>query len=73
MIDNRLAGDIAVDRSAGDGSASVSYAIRYQVSSPARGDAKTGTARDVLVLRLIQDRPLIVAQRQQALGDRAAN
>ena len=73
VIDNRLAGDIAVDRSAGDGSASVSYAIRYQVSSPARGDAKTGTARDVLVLRLIQDRPLIVAQRQQALGDRAAN
>ena len=73
VIDNRLAGDIAVDRSAGDGSASVSYVIRYKVSSPARGDAKAGMARDVLVLRLIQDRPLIVAQRQQALGDRAAN
>ena len=73
VIENRLASDIAVDRSAGDGSVSVSYTIRYRVSSPQRADAESGAARDVLVLRLIQDRPLIVAQRQQPLGERAAN
>ncbi len=73
QIDNRLSGDIAIDRSAGDGSATVNYAVRYRVSSAQRGDSRTGTAHDVLVLRLIEDRPQIVAQRQQVQGDRAAN
>lgn len=73
VIENRLASDIAIDRSAADGSVSVSYAVRYRVRSAQRGDEKTGAARDVLVLRLVQGRPLIVAQRQQPLGERAAN
>lgn len=73
VMDNRLGSDITVEHDAGDGSVSASYVFRYKVSSPQRGDSRTGAVRETLVLRLQQDRPLIVAQRQRPLGERAAN
>lgn len=67
-LENQLVGPIEIDRSSGDGSALLSYTIRYSVRSPARGDSKSGTARDELRVRPIDGQLLIVEQRQRILN-----
>ncbi|MDM0032823.1 TIR domain-containing protein [Variovorax sp. J22P271] len=70
-VDNRLAGPIDIDRSAGDGTAVLSYTIRYGVRSLERGDSKSGMARDELRVRPIDGRLLIVGQHQRILNAQA--
>jgi hypothetical protein len=67
-VENRLTSALNVDRSHGEGSALVTYTIRYLTNSPARAETKVGEARDELMLRLVNGELSIVAQRQQVLG-----
>lgn len=67
-VENRLASELNVDRSHGEGSALVTYSIRWRANSPARGATASGTARDELKLRLANGELSIVAQRQQVFG-----
>jgi hypothetical protein len=67
-VENRLAGEIGIERGQLEGTARVSYIIHYRVSNPARAETRNGAARDTLWLRLINGEPAIVAQRQQVLG-----
>jgi hypothetical protein len=70
-VDNRLAGPIDIDRSSGDGTAVLSYTIRYGVRSPERGDSKSGMARDELRVRPVDGQLLIVGQHQKILNAQA--
>ena len=70
-VDNRLAGPIDIDRSSGDGTAVLSYTIRYGVRSLERGDSKSGMARDELRVRPVDGQLLIVGQRQKILNAQA--
>jgi hypothetical protein len=67
-VDTRLAGPIDIDRSSGDGTAVLSYTIRYGVRSLERGDSKSGMARDELRVRPVDGQLLIVGQRQRILN-----
>jgi TIR domain len=67
-VENRLASELKVDRSLGDGSALVTYTIQWRANSPARGATASGAARDELMLRLAKGELSIVAQRQHVLG-----
>ncbi|MDM0069694.1 TIR domain-containing protein [Variovorax sp. J31P207] len=70
-VDNRLAGPIDIDRSSGDGTAVLSYTIRYGVRSLERGDSKSGMARDELRVRPVDGQLLIVGQHQKILNAQA--
>ena len=62
---SHLAGTIDVNRSAGDGTITLSYPIEYRVRSSARAESKSGAARDELRVRQTNGQLLIVAQRQR--------
>ncbi|MEO8410801.1 MAG: TIR domain-containing protein, partial [Propionivibrio sp.] len=62
---SHLAGTIDVNRSAGDGTITLSYPIEYRVRSSTRAESKSGAARDELRVQQTNGQLLIVAQRQR--------
>jgi hypothetical protein len=67
-VQKSLAGAVQIDRSANALTYALSYPVQYRVKSAARGDSKSGTVRENLVLREIDGRLLIISQGEQTLG-----
>jgi hypothetical protein len=67
-VQMQLAGSVQIDRSTGKDSYALAYPVRYAVKSAARADGRSGMAREELVVREIDGRLLIVAQRERILA-----
>jgi hypothetical protein len=68
QVQKRLAGSVQIERPAGGGTYALSYPVQYHVTNPARGDAKSGSVHEDVVLREVDGRLLIVSQREQTLS-----